>query len=279
MGEFRDLMERDLRIRGYSPFTREAYLSRVRDLVRYFMRPPDELTVEDINRYQLYLTEERKVSWAYFNQAVSAIRFFYLASLKKNWNIKQIPYQKTGRRLPEVLSREEVDALFKVTTNIKHLSILMTVYSGGLRVGEVVQLRVSDIDVERMVIRIDQGKGRKDRYVMLSKKLVPVLNDYCGKYKPSYWLFPGQKPDRPLDRRSAQRVFKKSKEAAGINKNVTAHSLRHSFATHLLEDGANIRVVQRLLGHRSLNSTAVYTHVAKDYLSVAHSPLDREDDE
>jgi integrase/recombinase XerD len=279
MGQFRDLMDRDLQIRGYSPFTRRAYLTCVRDLVRYFMRPPDQLTFEDINRYQLYLTEERKVSWSYFNQAVSAIRFFYLTSLQKNWNLKQIPYQKTCRRLPEVLSRKEVDALFKVTTNLKHLSILMTVYSGGLRVGEVVQLRVSDIDVERMVIRIDQGKGRKDRYVMLSKKLVPVLNDYCGKYKPSHWLFPGQKPSRPLDRRSAQRVFKKSKEAAGITKNVTAHSLRHSFATHLLEDGANIRVVQRLLGHRSLSFTAVYTHVAKDYLSQARSPLDREDDE
>lgn len=278
MGQFRDLMDRDLQIRGYSPFTVETYLRHVREFVRYFMRPPDELTVEHINRYQLYLTEERKVSWSYFNQAVSAIRFFYLTSLKKNWNIKQIPYQKTGRSLPEVLSREEVGAILKATRNIKHLSILMTVYSGGLRVGEVVMLRVSDIDFERMVIRIEQGKGRKDRYVMLSKKLMAVLDEYVEKYKPSHWLFPGQKPGRPLGRRSAQRIFKRSKEAAGINKKVTAHSLRHSFATHLLEDGANIRVVQRLLGHRSLTTTAVYTHVAKDYLNETPSPLDSEGD-
>jgi site-specific recombinase XerD len=194
------------------------------------------------------------------------------------WNIKQVPYQRTGRKLPEILSREEVNALFNVTTNIKHLTILMIIYSGGLRVGEVVNLRVSDIDSQRMVIRVEQGKGCKDRYVMLSEKLLPVLNKYCEKYKPRHWLFPGQKSHQPLDRRSAQRIFKKSKEDAGITKKVTAHSLRHSFATHLLEDGANIRVIQRLLGHKSLNSTAKYTHVAKNDLAETHSPLDREDD-
>jgi len=275
MGQFRDLMERDMKIRGFSSCTRDAYLRGVRDFIRYFMRSPDKLTCKDINRYQLYLIEERKVSLSYFNQIVAAIRFFYLTSLNKQWNVNQIPYQRTHRRLPEVLSRKEIDSLFNSVTNIKHLALLMTIYSAGLRVSEAVNLRISDIDSQRMVIRIEQGKGFKDRYVMLAKRLLPVLSKYKEKYKPSHWLFPGQDPSRHLNQRGTQAFFAKYKKAANISKSATVHSLRHSFATHLLEDGVNIRVIQGLLGHKSLSSTVIYTHVAKSDLVKVRSPLDR----
>jgi len=161
-----------------------------------------------------------------------------------------------------------------VLDNLKHRSLLSTTYAGGLRVSEAVSLRISDIDSQRMVLRIDQGKGRKDRYVMLSETLVGLLRVYWKAYRPRHWLFPGQIPGRPLTESSLQRTFGKAKEAVGITKHVTAHSLRHSFATHLLESGTNIRVIQRLLGHRSLRSTEVYTHVASNYLTETSSPLD-----
>jgi site-specific recombinase XerD len=239
------------------------------------MRPPDELTVEDIKDFQLYLTKERKVAWATFNIYVFAIRSFFLETLKKDWEIKFIPYQKTGRRLPEILNGTELNAMFQSLSNIKHQAILITTYSAGLRVSEAVHLRVSDIDSKRMVIRVDQGKGRKDRYVPLSDALLPVLRKYWKIVRPNDWLFQGQDPKHPLTRSSVERIFKKAKKDAGITKNVTIHSLRHSFATHLLEMGVDIRTIQKLLGHRSLSSTMIYTHVAENYINTTGSPLDR----
>jgi site-specific recombinase XerD len=268
-------MEEDLRIRGYAENTQKVYLERIYHYVRYFMKPPDELTLEDIREYQVYLTEDRKVSWCYFNQAVCALRFFYSVTLQKGWDITHIPYKKTGRRLPEVLSTEEVGALFDALANLKHRAILMTQYAGGLRTSEAVNLQVKDIDGKRMSIRIDLGKGRKDRYVMLSEELHFALREYWKISRPRHWLFPGQEPTRHLSTASVQRVFKTAKSKAGITKKVTPHSLRHSFATHLLEGGTNIRVIQRLLGHKSVRSTEVYTHVAASYLHDTKSPLDQ----
>jgi integrase/recombinase XerD len=274
MGQFRDRFERDLKIRGYSPSTVEQYVYCVRNLVRYYRRPPDQLTVEDINDFQLYLTEQRKVAWGTFNIYVVAMRLFFLQTLKKDWNITAIPYQKTGRQLPEIMSGAELNALFRSVTNIKHRAILMTTYSAGLRVSEVVSLRVSDLDSQRMVIRVEQGKGKKDRYVPLSAALLPILRQYYRAARPGKWLFPGQNPELPLNRTSVEKVFKKTRDRAGITKNVTVHSLRHSFATHLLEKGVDIRTIQQLLGHRCLSSTQIYTHVAKNYVNQAGSPLD-----
>jgi len=274
MGQFRDRYVRDLQIRGYSPNTVKQYVYCVKILVKHFMRPPDELTVEDINAFQLYLTKERKVATATFNVYVFAIRYFFLKTLKKDWEIKIIPYQRTGRKLPEVLSSAELSTLFKSLSYIKHLALFMTTYSAGLRVSEVVHLRVSDIDSRRMVIRVDQGKGRKDRYVPLSETLLPVLRQYWKLVRPTDWLFQGMNPKKPLATRSVAKAFKKAKEKVGITKNVTVHSLRHSFASHLLEKGVDIRTIQRLLGHRSLTSTMIYTHVAENYINVAGSPLD-----
>jgi site-specific recombinase XerD len=267
-------MERDLQIRGFSRSTQQCYLARMKAMVRFFMRPPDELSLEDIHTYQLYLTRDRKVCWAAFNQSVSAIRFFYGVTLNKDWDIQRIPYQKTGRKLPVVLSPEEVSKLFEVVTNLKHRAILMTAYAGGLRVSEVTHLRVSDVDGQRMMLRVEQGKGRQDRYVMLSHKLLAVLREYRKAYKTRHWLFAGQNSERPLTRASVHKFFHKARLKAGITKKVSVHGLRHSFATHLLESGVNIRKIQLLLGHRSLQSTQIYTHVARDYLEDTPSPLD-----
>ena len=274
MGKYRDRMERDLQIRGFSPHTRQCYLGRMKAFVGHFMRPPDQLTLEDIHTYQLHLTRERKVSWAVFNQSVAALRFFYGVTLEQDWDIRRIPYQKTGRKLPVVLSQGEVRAILQTLKNLKHRALLMTVYAAGLRVSEVVNLRVEDIDSARRMLRIEQGKQRRDRCVMLSEKLLVVLRQYWRSLRPRPWLFPGRDPGRPLTRSSVQRVFYQARDAAGITKKVSVHCLRHSFATHLLESGVHIRKIQLLLGHRSLHSTQVYTHVANDYLQHTPSPLD-----
>ena len=274
MGRLHDRMDRELRIRGYAANTRKCYIEKMKCFVRFFMRPPDELTAEDVNQYQLFLTTERQVSWSTFNVHVCAIRFFYREVLRVDWNVEHIPYHRSGRKLPVVLSCEEVWALFDVTSNLKHRALLMTLYSGGLRIGEVVHLKLADIDSGRMMIRVEQGKGRKDRYVMLSQKLLLTLRRYWREYQPALWLFPGADPSRPLTRGSVDRLFARAKERAGIQKRVSPHSLRHAFATHLLERGVNILVIQRLLGHRSLRSTEIYTHVAENYVSDTKSPLD-----
>lgn len=274
MGKFQNLMDRELRIRGMAENTRESYLEKMRCFVRHFRRAPDQLTAEDVKQYQLYLTKDRRVAWSTFNVHVCAIRFFYRHVLRVAWNVEHIPYQRTGRRLPVVLSGEEVIALLNAATNLKHRAILMTLYAAGLRTGEAVHLRLEDIDSKRGMIRVNQGKGRKDRYVMLSEPLLGTLRDYWREKRPAPWLFPGQDPSRPLTRASVENLFARAREKAGIRKRVSPHSLRHSFATHLLERGVNIRVIQRLLGHRSLRSTEIYTHVAASYVQDTKSPLD-----
>ena len=274
MGAFRDRMEEDLRLRGYSPSTIRCYLGRVKQFVAYFMRPPDQLTPEDIRQYQLYLTDELGVSWTVFNQAVCALRFFFCVSLGKDWAVKALPYRRPSRRLPVVLSQLEVRRLLDQVVNLKHRTILTVGYATGLRISEVLHLRVSDIDCQRMTVRVEQGKGRKDRYVMLSPKLLELLREYRSQYRSESWLFAGGRPGQPLSRESVGKVFRRAVQRAGLNKPATFHSLRHAFATHLLEAGTNIRAVQVLLGHRSLASTQVYTHVSPHYLTATPSPLD-----
>jgi len=274
MGKFHDLMERELRIRGFAENTRKSYLEKMKCFVRHFMRPPDELTAEEVKQYQLYLTKERRVTWSTFNVHVCAIRFFYREVLGVAWDVECIPYQRTGKRLPQILSGAEVVALLDAVENQKHRAILMTLYSAGLRASEAVHLRLGDIDSQRMMIRVDQGKGRKDRCVMLATKLLQTLRRYWLEYRPGSWLFPGADRSRPLSRASIERFFARARDKAGIRKKVYPHSLRHAFATHLLERGVNIRVIQRLLGHRSLRSTEIYTHVAETYVRDTKSPLD-----
>ena len=274
MGKFHDLMDRELRIRGYTARTRTIYVTSVRKFVEHFGRSPDQLTLEHIKRYQLYLTRDRKISWSWFNVQVAAIRFFYNSVLNREWEVRRIPYQRKARKLPEILSSEEVTALFKATKNLKHRTILMTLYAGGFRISEGLHLRLSDIDSKRMVIRIDQGKGRKDRYTILSRRLLLALREYWKVHHPHPWLFPNPKTNEPLKRNSISQVIKRAKAKVGIRKQIHPHSLRHAFATHLLESGVNVLIIQRLLGHRSLRSTEIYTKVARTYLSDTRSPLD-----
>lgn len=274
MGIFHDRMEQDMVIRGFSDNTRKSYLGSMKAFVRHFRISPDKLGLEHIRQYQLHLTQTQKVSSSTFNVRVAALRFFYNVTLNKGLEIEMLPYQKTGRKLPVILSRNEVSRLLEALSNIKHRAILMSGYAGGLRLSEVQQLRVGDIDSQRMAIHIRQGKGRKDRYVMLAKKLLLVLREYWLVCRPRTWLFPGLIPGNPLDRGSIHFIIKKARKEARIKKKISFHSLRHAFATHLLESGTDIRRIQLLLGHTSLSSTQIYTHVAKASLSDTRSPLD-----
>ena len=274
MGKLRDLMDRDLAIRGYSDGTRRAYLSAVERLARYWDKSPDQLTIEHINKYQLYMVRDLKVSWPYFNVAVCAFRFFYKTALKRDWNIKLIPYRKTGRKLPEVPSEGEIARLFSVIHDPKDRAIYMIAYGAGLRLGEIRHLRVSDIDSQRMVIRVQQGKGRKDRYSLLPETLLSVLREYWKQYRPKRLLFPGRDEEKPISATQIQQRLRCYLLRAGLSRPMNCHTFRHAFATHSLEKGGNIRVIQELLGHKSLRTTERYTHVAKTYLQDAKSPLE-----
>ena len=270
----RERMELDLRIRNYSPRTVDCYITRAQKFFEYHNGPPGRVTLDDIRNYQCYLVEERRVSWCVFNQSVAALRFLYNVTLPRDWDVQRIPYQKTGRRLPVVLSREETATLLNSIGNLKHRALLSTAYATGVRLSELVHLRVSDIDGSRRLVRVEQGKGRKDRYVMLSSKLRTILREYWIAYRPGGWLFPGQDPTRPLSLTSVQKLLQKTRLKAGITKPVTCHGLRHGFATHLLEGGTDVRTVQVLLGHRSLSTTQKYLHVANSFLRNTKSPMD-----
>ncbi len=251
MTPLRQRMIEDLRIRNLSENTVQTYVGAVARFARYFGRPPEELEREHIRAYQVHLVE-RKVA-ASTHIYVSALRFLYIVTLKKEWDIQCIPYAKTPRKLPEVLSQREVLHLFSGLSNLKHRVIAMTIYAAGLRCSEVAHLRVEDIDSERMLIHVREGKGRKDRLVPLSPKLLLQLRHYYRAYRPKQWLFEGRGEDQPIRSRSVHRAITKASDALG--KRVSPHMLRHSCATHLLEAGVNIRVVQGFLGHSRLSTT------------------------
>jgi len=241
---------------------------------RHFGKSPELLGPEEIRQYQVYLVNERHVSSSYLTQTVCALRFLYCVTLQRDWAITRIPHPKQPRRLPIVLSQSEVKQFFDSIRNLKYRALLMTAYAGGLRTSEVVQLRLTDIDSERMVIRIRQGKGQKDRYVMLAPTLLKVLRQYWQQERPTNWLFPGQDGNQPLSRHRVAEMCKRLGVAAGVKKPVTVRALRHSFATHLLEAGQNVRVIQMLLGHRSLRTTQLYTYVSTSAVRAAPSPLE-----
>jgi len=265
-----------LAIRGLSPRTQVVYVPMLRDFARFVGKPLDTVVPEDLRTYQRHLAVERQVGFSHFNQAACALRLFFRECLgRTDWPFERISFQKKRRILPEILSQEEVARVFDACSNLKHKAVLMTAYSGGLRLGETLALLPSDIDSTRMVIRVEQGKGRKDRYVMLSKTLLQTLREYWRAFRPVTWLFYGQTKQKSLAPSTAEKIFKIAARKATITKNVSFHSLRHAFATHLLEDGTNVRVIQALLGHRSLTTTQIYTHVARTYINDTRSPLDR----
>ena len=241
---------------------------------RHVGKSPEQLGQEEIRTYQLHLIE-KGVSWSLFKQAVCALRFLYRTTLKRDWAVEQIPYPRREKRLPVVLGPAEVRSLLEAVVNQKHRMLLMTIYATGLRVSEAAHLQVGDIDSARMLIRVRQGKGRKDRQVMLSPVLLASLRLYWQWYRPALWLFSGRKPTRPLSISAIQKVCERAARTAGICKKVSPHTLRHSFATHLLENGADLRLIQTLLGHQSVSTTQRCTHIAGERIGATASPLDR----
>jgi len=274
MTPLRRRMIEDMRLRNLSPRTIETYVDRVAAFARHFGTSPEHLGPDHIRAYLLHLVEQ-KASWSLVNQTRCALRFLYRTTLKRPWVDDGVACVKTPRKLPVVLSLDEVAQFFAAVVKLKHRAILMTAYAAGLRLSEVVALRVADIDSRRMVLRVRQGKGRKDREIMLSPRLLDLLRLYWRAERPGDYLFPGRLPDRPISHSAVQRICKAALKASGLKKRISPHSLRHSFATHLLEAGTDVRTIQILLGHSHLSTTARYTHVSTARLHGTASPLDR----
>ncbi|MGH2568950.1 MAG: site-specific tyrosine recombinase/integron integrase [Bacteroidota bacterium] len=271
-----EVLKKELRLRNYSPKTIKAYKSVIRSFVKHIdPKHPREVTETDLRAYLLHLLQEKKMAASSVNQVLNALRFLYVDLYNRPLTLGEIPRPKKQRKLPSILSEEEVHALFEQTTNLKHKVLLMLTYSAGLRVGEVVRLKPEDIDSKRMLIHIRKAKGQKDRYVQLAATTLTMLRSYWKKEHPQEWLFPGQRDGRYLSERSAQEIFKQAAERAGIRKPVSIHALRHSYATHLLEAGVDIRYIQEILGHSNLKTTEIYTHVSKKKIAEVVNPLDR----
>ena len=275
MTSLRQRMLEDMQVRRLSPFTQRTYVETVARFARYFDRSPDRLGPEQIRAYQVYLATERRLATGSLLVAVSALRFLYRVTLQKRWSFDDlIPAPKKPQSLPVVLSPQEVVRFLDAVKAAKHRAILTTCYAAGLRISEAIGLTVSAIDSERMVLRIAKGKGQKDRYVMLSPKLLAVLRAWWRVQRPRHWLFPGERPEAPITRSAVQLACRIAARRVRLAKAVTPHSLRHAFAVHLLEAGTDLRTIQLLLGHRSLQTTARYLRVATTKVCSTASPLD-----
>jgi site-specific recombinase XerD len=268
----REAMLREMALRGFAPRTQQTYVSWVARLVSKTRVRPEELSEAQVRRYLADLSQAG-LSASTVNQAMAAVRFFFNAVLQREWPL-ELQYQRAPQRVPVTMSREEVGRLLATVSGLRERAAMEIAYAAGLRLNEVLHLRVTDIDSERMIMRVEQGKGKKDRNVMLSPALLVTLRAYWRQSRPRVWLFPGHGGKRPLHATVLQRAFQHAKQEARITKPVSFHSLRHSFATHLLEAGVDVRTIQVLLGHRSLGSTQRYVHVAGDYLRQTRSPLD-----
>jgi len=275
MGTLRDQMLMDLQLSGAKPRTQAAYLREVENLAKYFKRSPAELGEAELKQYMLYMINERHLSEGTFRFYVAGLKFFYRTTLKREWPVEKIRHPRSKRNLPVVLDLMEVESLFSVTRNLKHKAMLMITYSSGLRVSETARLKLTDIDSKRMTVRVSQGKGGKDRYSILSETALEHLRRYWKKYHPTEWLFAGSKGEGHISLSTIQQVFKQAKKRAGITKPASIHTLRHSFATHLIEAGTSLHHVQLLLGHRSPATTTVYLHVSRLNLAQVVSPLDK----
>lgn len=275
MFRLRDRMLEDLRVRNYSPDTQKAYIDRVVKFVTHYEnRPPAQLGPNEIRGYQVYLVEKKKCSWTMLNQTVCALRFLYGTTLGQDWTVRHIPYAKGDKKLPVVLSHGETERLIEAADNMRDLTMLLLGYAAGLRVSEIANLEIRDIDSERMTIHVRRGKGRKDRTVTLSPVLLATAREHWRDSRSAKFLFPGANKTRPVSASTIRTVVRKAAQAAGIKKQVTPHVLRHTFATHHLEGGTDLRTLQLLLGHSSLRSTFIYLHVSRDKISAAKTPLD-----
>jgi integrase/recombinase XerD len=275
MGKLRRRMEEELKLRNYAEKTIEVYTAAVRKLAEHYRRSPEQIEPEEIRSYLLHLLEEKKLSSASVNQTICALRFFYIQVLGRPWKVGKVHFQKRRRKLPTVLTESEVVRLLDAARDLKDRAILMALYSAGLRVRELAHLQPADIQSDGMRIRVREAKGGRERYVALSSTLLPVLRHYFRLYRPGRWLFYGESREQPIHSRTVQRLVALAANKAGISKTVSPHTLRHSFATHLLEHGTELRFIQEALGHRQLKTTLVYTHVSPQALAQVVSPLDR----
>jgi site-specific recombinase XerD len=274
MSELRQKMKMDMELKGYSPKTIKSYIAHVSNFAKYYNKSPELLREKEIREYLHYCIMEKKLSEGTVNYINAGLKFFYTKTLNRYWNIDKIFRIKEPRRLPAVLSPEEVKSIFDVTENIKHKAILMTVYSAGLRVSEVCNLKITDIDSKNMQILIREGKGKKDRYSLLSNANLEILREYWRRYHPKEYLFSGKGRTDAITPRSVQKMLEKSIKKTAITKKATVHTLRHSFATHLLDAGTDICYIQRLLGHTRITTTTIYLHLRRMDLLNIKSPLD-----
>ena len=275
MSPLRQRMTEDMQVRNLSPHTQASYTQQVSQFACYFDKSPEALGPEEIRSYQVYLTKERKLAPGSILIAVAALRFLYKVTLKKDWTFQDIiPAPKKPQTLPIVLGPAEVLQFLACIESTKHRAILTTCYAAGLRISEAVHLKPTDIDSQRMVIRVEQGKGQKDRYVMLSPTLLETLRGYWRVVRPKDWLFPGDLAGKPITKDAVENACKKARQRSAISKPITPHSLRHAFAVHLLESGTDVRTIQLLLGHRSLATTARYLRIATSKVCSTTSPLD-----
>jgi site-specific recombinase XerD len=274
MGELRDRMNQDMIVRGLAERTRESYLEAVAGLAKYYRRSPAELSQREIEAYLVHLAEERKLAWNTRSLIINGLRFFYHTTLGRSKLELVVPRPRPPAQLPEILSREEVARILARPHDRKHRLLLMTAYGAGLRVSELVALRVGDLDADRMTIRVQQGKGSRDRYTLLSPRLLEELRVYTTFDSPGRWLFPSRGRQEPISISCAQRVWGRAKREAGVRKRGGIHALRHAFATHLLEGGTDLHTIQRLLGHRHIGTTMLYFHLARRGITERCSPLD-----
>jgi integrase/recombinase XerD len=274
MTPLRIRMQEELQRRNYSEITTVCYVRHVAEFAKHFGRSPASLGAEEIKQFQLHLIHEKKQSWSTYIQATAALRFLYVKTLGQAFMAEKIPYPKRPKLLPTVLSQEEVRRLLDATTSLKHRALLMTLYGAGLRVSEACHLGVADIDSSRMVIHVRQAKGHKDRDVMLSPVLLDALRQYWKQSRSQRRLFPGCVADKPITTKAVFLMIRKAAAKARITKTVSPHVLRHSFATHLLESGTDVRTIQLLLGHKDLETTVVYLHVSQQHIQKTVSPLD-----
>jgi integrase/recombinase XerD len=276
--QLRKMMLEELQRRNYCQTTVNGYLKVVEAFASYFHRSPDKLGPEQIRAYQVYLFKQRKLNARTVGHHTAALRFFFCKTLKRHYPVEEVPYPKAPRSLPVVLTRDEAIRLIDSASNLFHRALLMTAYSTGMRRAEVCNLKVEDIDSKRMLIRVRQGKGRRDRDVPLSPKLLETLREYWRWMKPKVYLFPGtlngSRADKPITAKMLWAACQEAAQRAGITKRVAPHLLRHSFATHLIEGGADLPTVQALLGHADLKPTSIYLHLSERHLKAAGTPLD-----
>lgn len=277
MTPLRRRMIDDMTLRNLSPHTVEAYVRAVAQFAQHFGRSPEQLSGEDARRYLLHLVQDQHASWSRYNIARCGLQFFFQVTLgRDDERFEKLPCARQPKRLPTVLSADELRRLFDLARDVKHKALLMTLYGAGLRISEALALKPADIDGRRMLIHVRLGKGAKDRMVKLSAQLLAVLRDYWRARRPVNWLFPQAKnPQRPMDSSDAWRMVHRTARRAGITRNISPHTLRHSYATHLLDAGTDLRTIQLLLGHRNLKTTSLYMHVSQARLDAAASPLDR----